>query len=525
MDDLEVIEWIALLTMLPKKYTDLLPWVGFLLGGVLRFMPGMMAAFPVNDGGMLLAMARDLRSNEFVLPFVTSYNFLGIPFVYPPLGMYIVAFLSDKLPIPDIELLLWLPPILSTAIIPAFYWLAYRILNSESKAAIATLFYALMPGSSDWLIMGGGLTRSLGILFSLFAVGYIYDLFRNDRSKTTIGLSILFCALAVLSHPEVGAQTAGICFMFWAFYGKNSIGIRNAILVSLGTALLSAPWWLTVLLYHGFSPFWSAMHTGIRETMLASLFHTFFSTQGGLPILSLFWLVGMFAVLRKREFLLILWAFLPFVVDARNAPAIAIFPFLMLVSDGACYLSEELIRAYSVTFPNHKNAGRYLTVLAKASLAIVLFYLLFISYRSVPSLVAVSLSHSDRETMEWIKENTPPKSRFLLITNRGDISPMTDSYQEWFPVLAERQSQNTLQGLEWTLDSNFFQYSRDLIALQACPEVDCLNNWLEKKNARADFILFQKKHASPALLDSLRSDESYNVVYQSSDAEIFALHP
>ncbi len=523
MGDLEVIEWIALLTMLPKKYTNLVPWIALLLGGVLRFMPGMMADFPINDGGMLLAMARDLRSNGFVLPSVTSYNLLDIPFAYPPLGMYIVAFLSDKLSIPDIESLRWLPPILSAAIIPAFYWLAQRILNSKSKAAIATLFYALM--SSDWLIMGGGLTRSLGILFSLLAIGYVYCLFRADRSKTTVGLAILFCALAVFSHPEVGVQTAGICFLLWAFYGRNAAGIKNAILVALGTALLSAPWWLTVLLYHGFSPFWSAMHTGIRETMLASLFHTFFSTQGGLPILSLFWLVGMFAVLRKREFLLVFWAFLPFVIDSRNAPAIVIFPFLMLVSEGTCYLSGELIRAYSVTFPNHKNASRYLIALAKGTLAILLFYLLFVSYTSVSTLVAISLSGSDRETMEWVKKNTPPGSQFLLITNMGDISPMTDSYQEWFPVLAERRSQNTLQGLEWTLGPDFFQYSRDLIALQACPAVDCLSDWLEKKNVRADFILFQKKHASPALLDSLRSDKSCDVVYQSANAEIFAFHP
>ena len=102
---------------------------------------------------------------------------------------------------------------------------------------------------------------------------------------------------------------------------------------------------------------------------------------------------------------------------------------------------------------------------------------------------------------------------------------MADSYHEWFPALAERQSLNTLQGMEWILGSQFFEYSQDLTALQACPDVDCLNDWLEQKNVRADFILLQKQRASPALIDSLREDESYERIYQSANAEIFAFHP
>jgi hypothetical protein len=511
--------------MSQNKYTSLILWIALLLGCMLRFIPGVMAGFPVNDGGMLLVMIRDLQSNGLILPPVTSYNFLGVPFAYPPLGMYVVALLSSRLSIPELELLRWLPPLVSTVIIPVFYWLAYRILDSKSKAVIATLFYALTPGLSDWLIMGGGLTRSFGILFSLLAIGYVHCLLRGSGGKTIIGLTALFCAFAVLSHPEVGLQTAGICFLFWVFYGRNAAGMKNAMSVALGTALLSAPWWLTVLHYHGFSPFWSAMHTGIRERMLASLFHTFFSMQGGLPILPLLALMGMFAVLRKREFLLVLWLFLPFVIDPRNAPAIAIFPLLMVAGEGAYYLNSELVRAYSKTFPKSKNTSQYLTILTSGCLGIVLIYLLFISFASTSNLAAVSLSSADRETMEWVKENTPSGSRFLLITNTGWISPMTDAYQEWFPALAERQSQNTLQGKEWILGSGFFEYSQQLVALQACPDVDCLNSWLEEENVEIDFVITRKQRALPALIDSLRADEHYRPIHETVNAEIFAFQP
>lgn len=509
----------------PNKKTKLIPCAVFFSGCLLRFRAGVLAGFPINDGGMILAMIRDLRSNDFVLPLVTSYNYSDIPFVYPPFGMYVAALVSSQISISEFELLRWLPPLVSAAIIPAFYWLALQICGSQPKAFVAAALYAVMPGSYDWLIMGGGLTRSFGIMFSLFAVGYAYRLVRGYSDKITIVLATVFCALAVLSHPEVGLQTVSIFLLLWAYFGRTVRDVKNLILVGIGTALLTAPWWLTVLHYHGLSPFWSAIQTGIRETLLASLFHSFFSTQGGLPILTIFVLIGIFAVLRKRELFLVLWALIPFFVDPRNAPAIAIFPLLMLASEGLYYLNMEFVRAYSETIQKNQSTDQHLPIMTNGIFGLILLYLVFVSYASASNLVAVSLSISDRETMKWVKENTPLGSQFLLITNRGDISPMTDSYQEWFPVLAERQSQNTLQGNEWILGPRFFEYSQELIALQACPDVHCLKDWLEQKNVQADFILFQKKRASPVLLNSLQADESYYVVYESEHAEIFAFRP
>jgi len=498
---------------------DLLLWAVFLIGIFLRFLPGLLAGFPLNDGGMILNMIHDLRSNQFLLPSTTSYNFSEIPFAYPPFGMYVAALLSSVLFIPEIEVLHWLPALISGAAIPVFYWLSSQILNSKPKAVIVTALYALMPGSFDWLVMGGGLTRSFGILFSLLAFGHVYLLFR-DGGWVRILVSILFCALAVLSHPEVGLQSAGICFLIWLMYGRNFMGLKNAILVVLGTALLTAPWWLTVLLHHGLAPFESAVQTGVRETLLASLFHSIFSTQGGLPILPILSLAGMTVFLRKREFLLPCWAFLPFFVDPRNAPAVAIFPLVMLAGEGLFYLKEEFDRAYLKTMQNRGKtiAPAWLT---NGMFATVLFYFLIVSYSSRGNVVRLSLTEADRETMEWVRTNTPAESRFLLITNTGQISPMTDSYQEWFPVLAERKSQNTLQGQEWTLGLQFYPYSQKLVALQACSSVECLHEWVARNSVEFDFLLIQKRRASSELIMSMRTEVRYRVIYESDNAVIF----
>ena len=511
--------------MTRDRQIDLALWAAIIFGGILRFLPAVLTAFPVNDGGMLLAMTRDLGAAGFLLPAFTSYNYSNIPFAYPPLGMYVARLLSSAFSISELELFRWLPPLVSTAIIPAFYWLARQILNSRTKAVIAALLYALMPGSSDWLIMGGGLTRSFGILFALFAAGFAYRLFRGDDRNSIVALTILFCTLAVLSHPEVALQTAAICFVIWAYHGRTLSAAKNAGLVVLGTTVLTSPWWLTVLRHHGFSPFWSAINTGIHETMLASFFHAFFSIQGGIPLVPVLSLLGIFVVLRRREFLLPLLIVFPFIVDPRNAPAISIFPILMLAGEGLDTLNSQFIRAYSESFPTQRTASQYLPILTLSSLGLILLYLFGTSYLATSTLVRISLSASDRETMQWISENTPPESRFLLLTNTGTISPMTDAYQEWFPVLAERQSVNTLQGMEWLIGPQFFRYSQELVSLQACPDADCLRQWSKQNDIQVDFILAHKKRATPALIDSLRADEDLHRVYESESAEVFAVLP
>lgn len=506
-----------MLAALQNKKWDVLLWMTVLIGLVLRFLPGLWAGFPLNDGGMFLSMIRDLRANHFLLPAFTSYNGSNIPFAYPPFGMYVAALLSSIFHVSEIELLRWLPPLIATIIPLAFYWLALKIFNSRLQAIIATALFAFFPGSSDWFIMGGGLTRSFGILFSLLALGCVYELFHGGKR---LWLSILFCALTVLSHPEVGLQTAGLCFLLWLFDGRNVPGIKKAVLVAIGTVILTAPWWLTILLQHGLAPFQSVIYAGVRETLLASLFHTIFSLQGGLPILPVLSLTGMFVCFRKREFLLPAWAFLPFFVDPRNAPAIVLFPLVMLSVEGLYFLKEEFDRAYAKTMEKNDKATTP-SQIPGWILAALLLYFLFLSYSTLGNLVRLSLTLSDRDVMEWVKENAPLDSRFLLITNKGQISPMTDSYQEWFPALTERRSVNTLQGKEWTLGPQFYSYTQDLVALQTCTDAECLQEWAIQNNAYYDYVLIQKRRASSELIESLKSNDQYLILYESGDVVIF----
>ncbi len=202
-----------------SHWADLFLLLSVILGAVVRFAPTMIARSPINDGGMFYAMIGDLKANGFLLPAFTSYNHLNIPFAYPPLSLYVGALLSG-LGIPTIEIMRWLPPLVSTLSILAFYWMASMMLGSRPTAALSAMAYALMPRSFSWYVMGGGLSRTFGILFLLLACGSAWALF-SQRGRKYLWLTAVFGAAAVLSHPETGLHTAAACLLIWLFKGRS----------------------------------------------------------------------------------------------------------------------------------------------------------------------------------------------------------------------------------------------------------------------------------------------------------------
>ena len=110
----------------------------------LRLAP-IFADFAFGDGGLFWVMANDLRDNGFVPPDVTTYNTGDIPWVYPPIGIYLVALLGGGL-----DLFRFLPALWAIATLPAV-WLLARALIGDRGALVALVAYGLcrlrhMPG-------------------------------------------------------------------------------------------------------------------------------------------------------------------------------------------------------------------------------------------------------------------------------------------------------------------------------------------------------------------------------------------
>jgi len=509
-------------------WADLLFILSVLFGALVRFLPTIETGTPINDGGMFFVMIADLRAAHFLLPAFTSYNNLRIPFAYPPLSFY-VAGLVSLLGISSFDVLRWLPPLVSTLSIFAFYWMACLMLNSRSKAALAVMIYALMPRLFSWYVMGGGLSRSFGLLFLLLACASSWALF-TQRAPKYLVLTALFGAGAILSHPETGLHTAAACALIWLFKGRTSRGLRDALLVTLGVILLTSPWWGTVLFQHGFAPFQSALSTGGHNALFWLPWITFdFTEERFATILTVLGLIGFAVQSARRDWFLPVWVLVPFVVEPRSATAIAAIPLAVL---GGIALSDLVIPGIaSLELRQKLDAHDWMEALAqgrvaKIALSYVLFFALIGALIYDFSLTNYVVSPEDRSAMTWVASNTPTQSRFVVITGRPD--PLNDPVVEWFPVYSLRTSQSTVQGREWLLGKGFLPFLGSLDGLQSClnSAPSCVENWASSDHLAFDYLYIQKptknNPTSGLLLYLLRGSPDYTLVFENNSAAIFA---
>jgi hypothetical protein len=501
------------------NWSVLLLFTALLFGAVVRFVPAASNGFPLNDGGMFYTMIRDLKANHFILPQFTTYNFVDIPFAYPPLGFYISGIFSSLLPVSDLQVLLWLPALANTLAIFFFYKLAEQILPSRTSAALAALVYALSSRAFLWQVMGGGVTRAFGMLFLILMLWQVVRLFREYTLKR-IALTILFGAFAVLSHPQTALHAALGGLIIFLFFGQSKRGIISALFVGVGVVLLTAPWWGAVLLRHGLEPLLSAGQTSPRtlDSYLTLLRFNYFL----IPTL-LFTLIGVWITFRRREFFLVVWAALAYLIDPRGGSGVALLAESMLAGAGLLQLSAWINRSDS-NQPDAVMAKPISQMLVFASA----FYFILLAGVADFQLINTSLKPADLEMIEWVNSNVEDEQTFLLSTGR-EFS-MSDPMQEWFPALTRQHSATTLQGLEWTLSEKFFLWSGQLVEFQHCADLNCVTLWSAANSVDYDYLIvtvplkedkseFGNSLRSLAL--SIRASDSHVLVHESETALVF----
>ena len=84
-----------------------------LLGVFVRLIHVVEFDFPLDDGGLFYVMSGELIENGYKLPDYSSYNSLNMPFAYPPLPLYLSAFLVDIGGIKGLSVIQFLPALIS----------------------------------------------------------------------------------------------------------------------------------------------------------------------------------------------------------------------------------------------------------------------------------------------------------------------------------------------------------------------------------------------------------------------------
>lgn len=419
--------------------------------------------FPLNDGGMFLSMSRDIRDAGYALPAFASYNGGSIPFAYPPLAFYITALISGVTGLELTTLVRYLPLLANLATVVAVGVLARSLLGFGWAALVAPAIFALIPRSYLWMVMGGGLTRSLGFLFAIACLGLARELY----ARPTLGRTLLcggFAAAALATHLELGI------FTFISLVGIAFLSARSprAVLISGGLVLLAlllaSPWWVTVIARHGLAPFDAASLASYWATPgdgFSAFEQATFPSDPFLGFLGALAVVGAVACAIRGEYFLPLWLPAVFIVVPRSAPSEATVPLALLAAVGlagvvlpglAGMLRAPLAPARLLIAGSALPLSRQGLYLSRGLEVVALLLVLWVVYQHAPgidsnSLALESLPVEERQSMEWISRQVPGDARFLVLSSAWAWEG--DYVGEWFPVLANSTSLLTPQGSEW----------------------------------------------------------------------------
>jgi len=143
-------------------------------------------------------------------------------------------------------------------------------------------------------------------------------------------------------------------------------------------------------------------------------------------------------------------------------------------------------------------------------------------------MAANRLGEDDRQAMAWVQQNTPAASSFIILS--GETQLMRDPVQEWFPALAERRSQTTLQGWEWLSGEKFNHAIAGNQGLINCLQQDlaCLTTQAQKLGMSYDQLYIKKGSTSTpgyysgqALIAELAGTPGYQKIFENKEVVIF----
>lgn len=500
------------------------------IGAFLRLAPVLASDFPLNDGGMFLTMAEELRANGYLLPRYSSYNDLQIPYAYPPLGFYLTAIISSLAGISLTDVLRFVPALVSVATIPVAFAIGREIFRDSRMALATAAFFSFAPRSYEWLVGGGGITRGPAFLLAMVAVLIALRMHSApSRWKPFIAGTAL--GASALWHPEAGIFGAVSVVVAAPFVTDNRwAAFRRVALVAATSILVVLPWFVVVLTTHGIEPFASARATG-GSPLEGLLVLAASRTSGGyIEIMGIATSVGLVVCAMRRCWLIPVWMIAIVLSDPRAGATYASVPAALAVAFLVRDIGHVALRSGvgELSHPQNVRRARIATTVAFVALAFVVTADSLAS-RLSPLSPLHALSASERQGMQWAADQTDPDSSFLVISG----SPwFVDAEAEWFPVLANRHSVSTVQGHEWLVGDSFdFQYDRSdlLIRCAATSDGGCIEQWLEDAG-RVDYLYMTRSPALASIgrecclgLASILSGAE--VVYRNEDVVIARLEP
>lgn len=498
---------------------------GILIGLVIVISYLWTHPYPAFGAGLYLLMANRIAENAYLLPqTIPHYTNGGLPFAYPPFGMYLAAVLRDVFGVRLFTLARVLPGIITVGYLIPAYALAEELLNSRPRAGLATVILAVSPPVLQWHLSAGGFVRATAFTWVIIGLYAGLRLFRDQNNRW---LPVAMCAFTAtgLSHPQYTVFFVASFILLWLLFDRSVRGFCYGLTVGFGGLLLSAPWWGQVIQAHGIDVFMAAAGAqgGIGSTL--SNLAAVFEVSSWSKVLFFFWgpfsLFGSFYLLAKRRIFLPAWLLLAaLILDKARFPFfVGVFLSASVIIEGA----ETVIRPFIRTkYGLRVGVSSFVLIFIVLGLVISGLYVTSsIDTHAGSQSLPAFIDEDDMAAMQWVQQNTAPSAQFVVL---GDAA-------EWFPQQAHRTILIGPWGVEWMGQEAYRTQIRQFKQISTCDTSRCVTKTLHQAEFSPEYLYVPKgtytvrgmKHRQGSqTVVSFRSAEHYRQVFENDGVVIFA---
>lgn len=513
------------------RFTLLCIGVAVTAGLLARLPYFLMTDFPLNDGGLFHEMIVAVMGDGLRFPEFVYYNGHEIPFAYPPLSFYIGGLAQVVTGASALGVVRWMPLFFNMLTVIFFVMIASRLIERRSTLLFAALVFPLVPRSYEWVIMGGGVSRSVGFFFAVLAIWQSTRI-REPDDRRGWAICLLPLSLALCSHLEWGitAWTSVCLFTFIRWPERRTAAAL--FVIGCGMGVMTMPWWGVVLLRHGLDPFLAASATGGWDDMafdkLVVSFHVFTLPNTWFAVAAA---AGFALAVARKQWLCVAWLLLIYLVTPRHGMTPATMPVALLVALTLTELQDMAVRALrgmSSGLPGLASSRALLlkeqyglTAVTVLTAIGTFWYMSVVTEAFHSDSALIALDAEQQRAMAWIRESTPHDASFVVLSQSDSWA--RDGVGEWFPVVAGRPAVSTVQGLEWVRERDFSNDWRVINGLKAVAHYNPLA--VPTVVAR----LYDSKHGYAAvfsepdhpIFEGFRNTNLYEPIYRTESVTIY----
>jgi hypothetical protein len=490
-------------------------------------------SFPLGDGGLFAAMINAIKANHYLLPETVSYNNIEIPFAYPPLGFYLTIFVAKITGTSTLWTMRFLPIAFNFFTIVSVVFLASEFIKNRVELLLATTIFPIIFQSYEWLIKGGGITRSPSLFFMTLTLLFLV-LYQKHGNRYHLFFVVGFLSAAIMAHAEWGLIAVVSIFAYLLTHDLHNWRghVRLLAIVGISSMMLTSPWWLTVISRFGITPFLTASQSVVSPSFFSRLFDgSIFSVTVTLyddyliPTLAA---TGIIVSLLRRDFFFPTWLLSIYIVNSRNTPKNEVIPLAFLAAIGLHGIDQFL--SFLLTSLHKKDDQSFISRWSTAKFSLsyvyifVLFFVLLTRWEYKPLIRPIS--QGDRIAMNFIKEFTPTDANFVVLTPYDWFAA---DNAEWFPYLSDRHSLTTPQGLEWVSSREFKKLSSVMFEASTLIQNELTGSnyqitvcqYIESHFSDFDYVVIFVRN-TPSDFGGFLESGRYKIFYQKKDVLIYS---